>query len=259
MTFERSSITIKNNSFSYQRGGKGTTLLYLHGAGGTGNAMPLMTALAQQYDVIVPDHPGFGLSDDPPWLDNIHDVAYYYLDFMAALNLQKVIVLGSSLGGWIAMEIAVRDQSRMQRIILSNAAGLSLPDVAMGDVFLWGDEQKIRNMIFDQALQEKVLSMPISDEQAEINNKNFFTTAKLSWEPRFCDPDLEKWLHRITLPTLIVWGDQDKLFPPAYGENLQQKIPHASYVVIDECGHLPHVEKRQELEKEIITFSKEPA
>ncbi len=259
MSFTQQTITIKGASFSYQRGGEGPTLLYLHGAGGTGNAMPLMESLATQFDVVIPDHPGFGQSDDPEWLDSIHDAAYYYLDFLQALDLKEITVLGSSLGGWMAMEIAVRDQSRFKQLILSNAAGLSLADVAMGDVFLWGDEAKVRNMIFNKDLQEKVLAAPVSEEQQELTNKNFFTTAKLSWEPRFCNPDLDKWIHRITVPTLIIWGDQDQLFPEAYGQNLKAKLPHAEYVVIKDCGHLPHVEKREELHQEILQFVSEVA
>ncbi|MGK0498957.1 MAG: pimeloyl-ACP methyl ester carboxylesterase [Oceanicoccus sp.] len=259
MAFKQHTISINGANISYQRGGAGPTLLYLHGAGGTGNAMPLMNALASQYDVVIPDHPGFGASDDPDWLDTIHDTAYCYLDFLQQLDLTDIIVFGSSLGGWMAMEIAIRDQSRIKRLILSNAAGLSLADIAMGDVFLWGDEAKVRNMIFDKSLQDKVLSAVVTEEQQALANKNFFTTAKLSWEPRFCNPNLDKWIYRITVPTLIVWGDHDKLFPEAYGQNLKEKIPHAKYVVIKDCGHLPHVEKRDEIEKEICQFIHEVA
>jgi len=257
MEFQHHTLQVKDSNFHYQRAGKGPTLLYLHGAGGTSNAMLLMEALSESFDVVIPDHPGFGLSDDPDWLDNIHDVAYFYLSFIEQLGLKDTIILGSSMGGWIAMEIAIRDQSRIKKLILSNAAGLSMKDVAMGDLFLWDDQEKIQNMIYSSELQEKVLSLTPTEEQQEITHRNFFTTAKLAWEPRFCDPDLEKWLHRISVPTQIVWGDQDKLFPEAYGQYLQSFIPHAEYVVIKNCGHLPHVEKKDELHQEILTFTRE--
>ena len=257
MAFTSDTVTINGSSIHYQRGGEGPTLLYLHGAGGTGNAMPMMELLSAHYDVIVPDHPGFGQSDTPEWLDNIADAAYAYLDFIQALNLNDITLFGSSLGGWMAMEIAVRDQSNIKQLVLSNAAGLSMRDIPMGDMFLWDDETKVRKLIFDQDLQDKVLSMTPSEEQQEVNNKNTFTTAKLAWEPRFFNPDLHKWLHRITVPTMIVWGDNDLLFPEAYGQNLKQHIPHAKYVVINDCGHLPHVEQKDELQQAITDFISE--
>ena len=257
MTFEDHTVTINAANFHYRRGGAGPSLLYLHGAGGTANAMPLLESFAQHFDVVIPDHPGFGASDDPQWLDNIHDMAYFYLDFLQTLQLTETVIFGSSLGGWLAMEIAIRDQSRIRQLILSNAAGLSLPDVAMGDVFLWDDEQKVRNMIVSPALQDKILAQTPSEQQQDIASRNLFTTAKLCWEPRFCNPDLHKWLHRITVPALIVWGDNDRLFPQDYGQQLKHCIPQARLVVFNDCGHLPHVEKRDELCDEILSFTRE--
>ena len=259
MSFESHTLEVKGANFHYQRAGTGPTLLYLHGAGGTPSAMPLMEALSESFDVVVPDHPGFGLSDDPEWLDNIHDVTYYYLTFLEKLDLQDIVVVGSSLGGWIALEIAIRDQSRINKLILSNSAGLSMKDVAMGDNFLWDDEQKVTNLIHGEELQKKILASTPTEEQQEVNNKNHFTTAKLAWEPRFCDPDLEKWLDRITVPTQIVWGDNDKLFPEDYGRYLNSFIPHAEYIVLKDCGHLTHVEKKDELHQEILKFTSEAA
>lgn len=254
MTWQQHTLALNGAQQFYQRSGNGKTLLYLHGAGGSGNAQVLMNGLAEHFDVIVPDHIGFGKSTDADWLDNIHDMAYAYLDFIKQLQLEDVILLGSSLGGWIAMEMAVRDQSRFSALILSNAAGLSHPKVPMGDVFLWDDEEKIRNMIFSTELQEKLLSMQPSEEQRALTMRNFFATAKLAWEPRFCDPHLHKWLHRITLPVQIIWGKQDQLFPEVYGQQLQQLIPHSDYVVIEKCGHLPHVEQTTAMQDAMLSF-----
>src|SRR5438067_388757 len=107
-----STITIDGCRIRLMRGGTGSPLLVLHGAGGGGAWLPFMDQLAQNFDVLVPEHPGFGDSDTPEWLDNIPDLANFYLDFLRELNLNSVHLVGLSLGGWIAAELAVRNTSR---------------------------------------------------------------------------------------------------------------------------------------------------
>lgn len=247
-------VDISGCKTTIRRGGSGPSLLYLHGAGGSGNVVAFAESLAEQFDVILPDHPGFGESDLPPWLDNIHDAAYFYLDLMAHLNLRDVHVVGSSLGGWLAMEIAVRSTERIKSLVLSGAAGLNNKEARRGDIFMWEPHQRIRNMIVDQALAERLLSMKPSEEQAAIAVKNEFATARLAWEPRFFDPHLHKWLHRIDVPVHIVWGDADAVFPLPFGENLQRHIPGAALTVIPKCGHLPHVEQPERFKALITGF-----
>src|SRR5215470_10542621 len=104
-----SMVTVRGCNVGLMRGGAGQPLVILHGASGAGTWLPFMRSLADSYDVIVPEHPGFGVSDTPDWLDTIHDLAYFYLDFLAALDLDRVHLVGVSLGGWIAAEIAIRD------------------------------------------------------------------------------------------------------------------------------------------------------
>src|SRR5262245_35730572 len=104
-----SKTAVNGCNIALMRGGSGPPLLVLHGASGAGTWLPFMTTLAESFDVIVPEHPGFGASDTPDWLDNIHDLAYFYLDFLSELSLTGVHLVGLSLGGWIAAELAVRD------------------------------------------------------------------------------------------------------------------------------------------------------
>jgi len=248
----KSIIEVSGCKTTLRRGGSGPTLLYLHGAGGSGNVLPFAESLAERFDVILPDHPGFGESDLPTWLDNIHDAAYFYLDLMKQMNLRDVHIVGSSLGGWIALEIAVRSTERIKSLVLSGAAGLNCKEARRGDIFMWEPSQRIRNMIVDQTLADKLLSVKPSDEQAAIAVKNEFATARLAWEPRFFDPHLHKWLHRIDVPVQIVWGDADKVFPLPFGENLHKHLKGSRLTVIPKCGHLAHVEQPDRF-KAIIT------
>ncbi len=237
------TVRIADCSVNVMRGGKGAPLLFLHGAAGVGAWLPFMAALSEHYDVIVADHPGFGRSDTPKWLDQLSDVAYFYLDFIEALDLDHVHLVGNSLGGWIAAEMAIRNTSRLRTLTLIGAAGIHVNGVPKGDLFLWGPEERTRNLFCDQRLAQQRLGEPLTDEQADIALKNDLATANLAWQPRFHDPQLRKWLHRIDVPTLIVWGDSDKLFPKQYGDEYHRLIKGSRLEVLPACGHLPHIEK----------------
>ncbi|MGE3642921.1 MAG: alpha/beta fold hydrolase [Beijerinckiaceae bacterium] len=247
--------TVEGCRTHVMRAGKGQPLLYLHGANG-GRWLPFLDELAKNFDVITPEHPGFGLSDTPGWLDNVGDLAHFYLEFMEKLGLDKVVLAGTSLGGWTACEIAVRSTQRLDRMVLAAPAGIHVKGVQKGDLFLWSPEQTVRNLFHSPELQERMLAMPMSDEDRDIALRNRFTTAKLAWQPRLYNPDLEKWLHRIKVPVLILWGRQDKLIPAAYGERFNALIPGSVLKVFDECGHLPHAEKSAEYVAAIREFAK---
>ena len=239
-------IEVSDCRIEVLRGGAGEKLLFLHGAGGASAWAPYMDRLAGQFDVIVPSHPGYGRSDAPDWLDGMSDLAYFYLDFLDTLDLHDVHLVGNSLGGWLACEIAVRSIERIRTLTLVSPAGIHVKGVPKGDIFLWNPETRVRNTFFDPSLAEARLAAEPSPEEADIGLKNHFTTAKLAWQPRFYNPDLYKWLHRITVPTMILWGDSDKVFPEPYAHAFKELIPGAQLRVIAECGHLPHQEKIDE-------------
>jgi pimeloyl-ACP methyl ester carboxylesterase len=226
-----------------RRGGKGEPLLFLHGASGAPAIMPFMEKLAQRFEVLVPEHPGWGLSAEPDWLENIHDVAYFYLDFLEQLDLRNVTLVGSSMGGWIAMELAVRDTARLKSLVLVSPAGIAAPGVQPADIFLMPPEELVRNLFVDEKLVQARLAAP---EDVDISLKNRHTTARLAWEPRLHDPFLPKWLHRIDVPVKIIWGKQDRILPVGILDEIKRRMPSAKTLVLDNCGHLPHAEKVDE-------------
>jgi len=226
-----------------RRGGAGKPLLFLHGASGAPVVMPFMEKLAERFDVLVPEHPGWGLSDEPEWLENIHDAAYFYLDFLKFLNLKEVTLVGSSMGGWIAMEVAVRDTSRLKSLVLVSPAGIAAPGVLPADIFLMPPEEMVRNLFVDPKLAEARLAQP---EDVDISLKNRETTARLAWEPRLHDPHLGKWLHRIDVPVKLIWGREDRILPVGFVEEYRRLLPRAEIHILEKCGHLPQVEKADE-------------
>ena len=247
-------LAVRGCNITLMRGGSGRPLLILHGASGAGGWTPYMADLAARHDVIVPEHPGFGASDMPDWLDNVPDLANFYLDFLDQLDLRGVHLVGSSLGGWVAAELAVRNSSRLASLTLVGAAGIHVKDVAQVDTFLTSDEQRIRDLFHDQELAEAVIASSERPELEDVMLKNRTITAKLSWQPRSHDPHLRKWLHRIKVPTLLIWGANDRLFPQDYAFVYQQLIPGSKAVVLPECGHLPHVEKGDAFAAELEAF-----
>ena len=249
-----STVMVSGCSTSLWRGGVGEPLLFLHGSQGIPAPLPFMERLAEHYDLIAPEHPGFGRSEAPSWLENIHDLAYFYLDFMEALGLEDVNVLGQAIGGWIAAETAVRSTARIRKLVLVGAPGLKAPFPEKHDIFELSDADLAGLLFYDRRLaaaaRERVQSAGL-DPIAEKNRRALVLLAK---EPRFHDPHLHKWLHRIRIPTLILWGAEDQAVSPAIGERYGELIPGARFEFLSDCGHLPHVEKPDEYVRLIQAF-----
>ena len=250
----RSIERIADCNVGLMRSGSGEPLLFLHGARGGGQWLSFMNALSSDFEVLVPEHPGFGSSDTPPWLDNIADLAYFYLDFIERLGLKGVHLVGASLGGWIAAELAVRNQNSLATLTLVAAAGLHLKGVPKGDTFMWSFPELARNLFYDQKYAEWMLLASPSEEEQDLQLKNRLATAKLGWQPRFYNPHLSKWLHRITVPTLILWGANDKLIPAPYAAAFRNAIGGARLEIFENCGHLPQIEKSEQFVVALTQF-----
>ena len=175
------------------------------------------------------------------------DLAMFYLDFLDQLAPEQGFdVVGHSIGGWLAAEIAVRNSRHVRSLTLMSSAGLRVPGTPMGDIFIWNDEESARHLVFDPAMRAARLAAQPSEEEADILVRNKFSFAKLAWHPRLFNPDLQKWLHRIQVPTQVIWGDHDGLFPLAYAQHWHQQLPASALHIVPDCGHSPINEKPAE-------------
>jgi pimeloyl-ACP methyl ester carboxylesterase len=234
------------------RGGEGDPVLMLHGAAGLSAWTPFFEAISQKHDLIVPEHPGFGKSDDPESLKSIGDLAQFYLEFVEQMGLRKFHLIGNSLGGWIAAELAIRDSSRLKSLTVVAPAGIR-PKVEEGGEASRAPDYETRRLFFNQAIADRMLAQAPTEEQKRIAQKNRNTTAKLG-NATFCNPDLEKALGRLTIPSLVVWGDNDRVVPVAHADIWKAALPNAQVVVVPECGHLPHAEKSAPVAERMLQF-----
>ncbi len=238
-----SKINIRGCEVLMRRGGNGETALFLHGASGVAGWIPAFQSLSDTYDLMVPDHPTYGRSDEPEWLDSMDDLAMFYLDLMDELDLDGVHLIGNSLGGWLAMEIAIRSCTRIKSLTLVGAAGIRIKGKPIADIFMMDPDDLVREIFVDQTFADNILGMELTEEQTDIQIRNRVATARLGWQPRLFNPNLRKWLHRITVPTHVIWGDSDKIVDPVYAAEFGSVIADSEVTMIEQAGHLPHVEK----------------
>jgi len=237
-------INVNGCEVEVLRQGAGTPLLFLHGAGGLKGWAPFLEKLSTKFDVIAPSHPGFGRSDTPEWLDHLSDLAFFYCDFLEQLGLSNIHLIGHSMGGWLSAELAVMGTGRFQTLTVVSAAGLRVVGVPMGDIFMWSAEERARKMVFDKDEGERRANEKLSAEDADIALKNTFTSSKLCWSPRFHNPALEKRLHRIKIPTMIMWGEHDPVFPaPEYPNAWHTAIEGSELRLFPDCAHSPQNER----------------
>jgi pimeloyl-ACP methyl ester carboxylesterase len=236
--------------------GRGTPILYLHGGAGIGPDAAFISALARERRVIAPSHPGFGKSSLPDWLDNVDDIAHVYLELMDRLKLTRIDLVGFSIGGWIAAEMATKVPERIDRLVLIGPVGVKTgtPDkLDIPDVFAMPREKLDQLRFHDPARYAPVLgTMP--DDELLIVARNSETLALLTWEPYMHNPKLKYRLHRVNVPTLLLRGASDGIVSADYLARYGALIPGARIETIAQAGHLPQHEQPAATAATVLQF-----
>ncbi len=254
------TITVAGKPTVLMHAGEGTPFVYLHSTlGESALWLPFYQSWAKQFRVLVPTHPGFGKSGGFDQIDTIEDMAFHYLEMFDDLGLDEVVLGGVSLGGWIAAEFAVRWPERVKRLWLADAPGLWVEDEPLGDLFrIMQDRQKLRELLFHDphSYMANLVIQDDPDEEKMLAGYQALTVlARLVWERPY-DPKLAGRLHRVQCPTLLVWGANDRLVPPAYGEAYKKYLPQAELKLIADCGHMPMFEREAEFVETIARFAR---
>lgn len=254
--FERCQIDVRGYEVPVQVGGAGPPLLLLHGAGGAGLVGPFEQALARAFRVYAPVHPGFGGTPLEDWVQGVDDVALHYVDVIAALGLERPSVLGVSLGGWIATELAVFRPGLLARLVLVSAVGLR-PDEPMPDLFILEPGEAMAMLFANPAVAAALGSASAAPETDTIVRmyEEQAAVARLMWKRPY-NPRLARRLHHVTCPALVVWGDGDRLLPPKHGEKLAGLLPDARFRLIPGAGHVVPLEAAEALAREVIDFAR---
>ncbi len=227
-------------------GGRGDPLLVLHGAGGNRGWTRWMDRVAERFTVWAPTHPGFGRSGDADWMESIDDLARFHLWLIEAAGLGRPHVLGHSIGGWTAAEMATMSPGSIDRLVLVAPAGLKPETNEIVDVFYHSPQELLGLMIHDAKTVpewEELFGRTPTPAEQEILERNREMAARLTWKPYMHNPRLGRFLPRVTNPTLVVWGREDRIVPVVCGQQYVKLLPDAALAVLPECGHLPPIEQ----------------
>lgn len=256
MTAENDLVAIRGIEIELIERGTGRPLLFLHPGIGIEPDAPALARLATRYRVLAPTHPGFGRSEQPRAFTTVDDLAYFYLDLLDQFDLRDVIVVGVSLGGWIAAEIAIKSTARLSHLVLANAVGIKVGDREQRDIvdIFAITEDEFRTLAYRDAAVGKrdYKSMPEAAVKAVARNRE--ATARYAWSPYMHNPKLKGLLHRITVPTLLLWGMHDRILSEAYGRAYGAAIPGAVFAPLATSGHFPHVEDPDQFAEKIFAF-----
>ena len=239
-----------------ERRGKGPPLLLLPGEEFLEREAPFLDELARSHEVIIPSPPGFGLSTRPDWITHPDDIAYMMLDVVGALGLRNIPVVGFSFGGWIAAEMATKDDGFISKLVLVDPYGIKTggpTEREIADIWLLPPDDVMARKWHDPAKGKRDFpSMP--EDALTIMARNHESFARFGWEPYLHNPKLRHRLHRIKVPTLLIWGANDGIVTPGYGEAYRKLIPGAKLVTIPQAGHWPQIEQPQAFLAELNRF-----
>jgi pimeloyl-ACP methyl ester carboxylesterase len=236
--------------------GSGSPILFLHGASGFSPEQPFVLGLSKGHRFIAPSHPGFGTSSLPDWLDTPDDIAHIYLEMLDRLELKTVNVVGCSIGGWIAAEMATKSPERVRRLVIVGSVGIKVgpPDkLDIPDIFAM-PQAEVQKLLHHNPERMTPDPSKMSDDALAAMFRNRETLALLVWEPWMHNPKLKHRLHRITAPTLFMRGESDGLVSESYLQAYAGLLPDTRSVSIPAAGHAPHLEQPDAFCSAVLEF-----
>jgi pimeloyl-ACP methyl ester carboxylesterase len=238
------------------RRGKGRPVLLLHGMQNVDPNAPFLDLLGAQAEIIAPSHPGFGHSARPDDFDTVYDLVHLYLDVLDHLPYERVDLVGLSFGGWLAAEIAVKSCHRIDHLVLVDAFGIKLsdretPDIL--DVFNTSPQEVQRRSWHDHKTWAPNYDA-MSDEALVVRARNWEALCLYGWHPYMYNPQLKRWLRRISRPTRVLWGASDGIVAPAYGQAYSDLIPKSRFDLMEKAGHHPEIEQPEAFADRVAAF-----
>jgi pimeloyl-ACP methyl ester carboxylesterase len=238
------------------RRGTGRPILLLHGMQNVNPQARFLDLLGQGAEIIAPSHPGFGHSARPADFDTVYDLAHLYLDILDTLPHERMALVGLSFGGWIAAELAVKCGDRIDRLVLVDAFGIKIsdretPDIL--DIFNTSPQEVQRRSWHDPEAWSPDFDA-MSDDELVVHARNWESLCLYGWHPYMYTPQLKRWLRRIAIPTLVLWGASDGIVQPSYGRAYSELIPGSRFELIAQAGHHPEIEQPDAFAERVAAF-----
>jgi pimeloyl-ACP methyl ester carboxylesterase len=252
------TVEVAGVNLQLVRGGSGDPLLILHDEFGHRGWFRYHEALAQDYSLYIPSHPGFGATARQEWIMNVRDLAGWYLEGIEDLGLEQVNLVGFSLGGWLAAEMASMSPNLFRKLVLVGPAGIKPPSGDIYDMFLVVAQDFLSTGFHDPDNApefQQVCPDDPSPELLEAWEVAREEACRLSWRPYMYYPGLPNLLHRLkNLPTQIIWGRDDNIVPVSASQVYHESIPGSRLTVLENCGHRPEFEKTDEFVALVKSF-----
>jgi pimeloyl-ACP methyl ester carboxylesterase len=250
-------ITISGVNLEIEEKGQGRPILFLHPGEGLQPNRPWLDKLAENHRVIAPHHPGFGGSTLPDWIGSVDDLAYLYLDLAAELNLENAVLAGNCFGGWVAAEMAVRNTKNFAALLLAAPLGIKVRGILDRDIT---DMHAISRAEFQKRAwadptKGEIDTTKLPDTELAAIARGRESLVVFGWKPYMHNPRLKRWLHRIDIPTHLIWGEQDGIVSTAYGEAWKAEIPNATMETMPNTGHYPHWEHPKRFAAKVQSFT----
>jgi pimeloyl-ACP methyl ester carboxylesterase len=259
-----SALRVAGVELELHQRGQGPPLLFLHGPHPLSPSAPVLELLAASRTVIAPSAPGFGGSPRPDDFDSMYDLVRFYQALLDVLAYERLAVVGCSFGGWLAAELAVSCPHRFERLVLADPVGIKVSDREQRDiahVFNTHPAEIQRRAWFRPPVQAVDFGFGWQQQLATIADADLVRLARswdalclYGWQPYLYNPALARWLHRVKVPSLVLWGEADGIVSPDYGRAYAGLIPGARFAWIAEAGHHPELEQPAAFAQQVLGF-----
>ncbi len=257
--FRSELITMRDVTLRVFSKGEGLPIVFLHAGQGLHGCAEALERFSEFGRVVIPAHPGFAGTSLPQSITGVDDLAFLYLDLLEQLDLKEVIVVGVSFGGWIAAEMAVIRSRLLSGLVLVDSLGIKISDHETRDIVDMHamSEDDLAGLLYADPQKFRPDYATMSDEDVVNAARGREVFAFLGWRPYMYDPKLRNRLHRIQVPTLVLWGRQDRIVSAEYGRTFSDGIRASQFHVIDQAGHFPHVEQPAIFAQHVKRFVKQ--
>ncbi len=249
-----SVVSVAGTDIHLRRGGKGAPIVVLHRDIGSPDRLKFNDLLAENNEVIVPNCPGFGISPRADWLGNVRDVAALYRGMLGDLGLTGAPLVGLGFGGWIAAEMACFAPHDPGKLVLAGAMGIKPPTGDICDQALIGYIEYVKEGCHDPETFGRIYGERPTSEQLVLWDLCREMSFRLAWKPYMFNRSLPQLLRGVRAPTLIVWGDDDRIVPASAGAVFAESLPLAQQIAIADAGHLIEMEQPDAFAQAVLSF-----